>query len=204
MKPFTTLTGVAAPMDRVNVDTDQITPKQYLKAITREGFGKYLFAGWRYFAGDLNRPNPDFVLNQPRFKAAQILVTRENFGCGSSREHAPWALEDFGIRCVISPSFADIFYNNSLKNGVVPAIVTTDEVSGLLGQIEQYPDLQVRVDLREQAISTNHGLSIRFTIGADAKHRLLNGLDDIGRTLLHDKDITAFEQRHGQQMPWLS
>jgi len=203
MKPFTTLTGIAAPLDRVNVDTDQITPKQYLKSISRIGFGKYLFAGWRYVDGDLNRPNPDFVLNQPRFKGAQVLVARENFGCGSSREHAPWSLDDFGIRCLIAPSFADIFYSNSLKNGVLPAIVSDDGVSALFDQIDQFQDLRVRVDLKEQAISTNHGLSLRFEIGEDAKHRLLNGIDDIGQTLLHDTEITAFEQRRRQQMPWL-
>jgi 3-isopropylmalate/(R)-2-methylmalate dehydratase small subunit len=167
------------------------------------GFGKYLFAGWRYIDGDLNRPNPDFVLNQERFKEAQLLVARENFGCGSSREHAPWSLDDFGIRCVIAPSFADIFYSNSLKNGVLPAIVNDEGVSALFKQIEEFPDLQVRVDLKEQAIGTNHGLSLRFEIGADAKQRLLNGIDDIGQTLLHNKEIAAFEQRHRQQMPWL-
>jgi len=203
MKPFTSLTGIAAPLDRVNVDTDQIIPKQHLKSISRIGFGQFLFAGWRYVDGDVNRPNPDFVLNQPRFKGAQVLVARENFGCGSSREHAPWSLDDFGIRCVIAPSFADIFYNNSLKNGVLPAIVSDEDVSGLFAQIEQYPDLQVRVDLKEQAIGTNHGLTLRFQIGQDAKHRLLNGIDDIGQTLLHDKEITAFEQRRRQQQPWL-
>ena len=203
MKPFTTLTGIAAPMDRANVDTDQIIPKEYLKSIERTGFGKFLFAGWRYVDGDPSRPKPDFVLNQPRFKGAQILVARENFGCGSSREHAPWALDQFGIRCVIAPSYADIFYNNSLKNGVLPAIVPDADVVALLKQIAEHEDLQVRVDLKEQAISTNHGLNLRFTVGPEAKHRLLNGLDDIGQTLLHDKEITAFEQRRRQQMPWL-
>jgi 3-isopropylmalate/(R)-2-methylmalate dehydratase small subunit len=203
MNPFTTLTGIAAPMDRINVDTDQIIPAHYLKNIERTGFGKFLFARWRYFDMDETRPNPDFVLNQPRFKAAQVLVTRENFGCGSSREHAPWALEDYGIRCVISPSFADIFYNNSLKNGVVPAIVTNDDVSALLAQIAKFEDLQVRVDLKEQVVSTNHDLSFKFTIGEDAKYRLLNGLDDIGQTLMHDKEITAFEQKRHQLTPWL-
>jgi len=203
MKPFTALTGVAAPLDRVNVDTDQIVPAHYLKSIERTGFGKYLFARWRYFDMDLNRPNPDFVLNQPRFRNAQVLVARENFGCGSSREHAPWALEDYGIRCVIAPSFADIFYNNSLKNGVLPAIVPDADVSALLKQIQDFEDLQVRVDLKEQAISTNHGLSFKFTVGEDAKSRLLSGLDDIGQTLLHEKDIAAFEQRRKQQQPWL-
>jgi 3-isopropylmalate/(R)-2-methylmalate dehydratase small subunit len=203
MKPFTTLTGIAAPMDRINVDTDQIVPAHYLKSIERTGFGKYLFARWRYFDMDPNRPNPEFVLNQPRFKAAQVLVARDNFGCGSSREHAPWALEDYGIRCVIAPSFADIFYNNSLKNGVLPAIVPDEDVSALLKQIQEHADLQVRVDLKEQAISTNHGLSFKFTVGEDAKSRLLSGLDDIGQTLLHEKDIAAFEQRRKQQQPWL-
>jgi 3-isopropylmalate/(R)-2-methylmalate dehydratase small subunit len=203
MKPFTTLTGIAAPMDRINVDTDQIVPAHYLKSIERTGFGKYLFARWRYFDMDPNRPNPEFVLNQPRFKAAQVLVARDNFGCGSSREHAPWALEDYGIRCVIAPSFADIFYNNSLKNGVLPAIVPDEDVSALLRQIQEHADLQVRVDLKEQAISTNHGLSFKFTVGEDAKSRLLSGLDDIGQTLLHEQDIAAFEQRRKQQQPWL-
>ena len=203
MKPFTSLTGVAAPMDRVNVDTDQVTPAEYLKSIERTGFGKYLFARWRYFDMDLSRPNPDFVLNQPRFRGAQVLVTRENFGCGSSREHAAWALEDYGIRCVIAPSFGDIFYNNALKNGVLPAIVSNDDVSALLKQIQDFEDLQVRVDLKEQAIGTNHGLSLKFTVGEDAKYRLLNGLDDIGLTLLHEKEIAAFEERRKRNMPWL-
>ncbi|MFI5400813.1 MAG: 3-isopropylmalate dehydratase small subunit [SAR324 cluster bacterium] len=203
MKPFTTLTGVAAPLDRVDVDTDQVIPAEYLKSIERIGFGKYLFARWRYIGMDLNRPDPDFVLNQPRFRAAQVLVTRENFGCGSSREHAAWALEDYGIRCVIAPSFGDIFYSNALKNGVLPAIVANDDVSALLKQIQDCPDLQVRVDLKEQVIGTNHGLSCRFTVGADAKYRLLNGLDDIGLTLLHEKEIAAFEERRKRNMPWL-
>jgi len=203
MKPFSTITGIAAPMDRVNVDTDQITPAHFLKSIERTGFGKYLFARWRYIDMDLNRPNPEFVLNQPRFRNAQVLVVRENFGCGSSREHAPWSLEDYGIRCVMGPSFADIFYNNSLKNGVLPAIVTNEDVDAMMKQIHDHEDLQVRVDLKEQVISTNHGLSIAFKVGEDAKYRLLNGLDDIGQTLLHDKEITAFEQRRKQETPWL-
>jgi 3-isopropylmalate/(R)-2-methylmalate dehydratase small subunit len=203
MDPFTSLTGAAAPLDRINVDTDQITPKQYLKSIGRTGFGKFLFADWRYQDGDLKRPRPDFVLNQPRYRDAKILVTRDNFGCGSSREHAAWALTDFGIRCVIASSFGDIFYNNSLKNGLLPAIVEDSEAERLIREIESHPGLQVKVDLREQVISTDSGFSVRFRVSPEAKRKLLEGLDDISQTLLHEREITDFEQRRKRAQPWL-
>jgi 3-isopropylmalate/(R)-2-methylmalate dehydratase small subunit len=203
MEPFTTLTAVAVPLNRVNVDTDAIIPKQFLKSIERTGFGKHLFHEWRFLDGDPARPNPDFILNRPEYKAAHILVAGDNFGCGSSREHAPWALGDYGFRCMISSSFADIFYNNSLKNGLLPAIVSPAELQQLMRQLEENPGLEVRVNLKEQSISTAKGLSLRFQIGEDAKHSLLHGLDDIGRTLQHLEEIKAFEARRRQTQPWL-
>jgi 3-isopropylmalate/(R)-2-methylmalate dehydratase small subunit len=203
MEPFTTLTGIAAPIDRVDVDTDQITPKQYLKSIERTGFGKYLFADWRYLDGDLNRPRPEFVLNLPRYRDTRVLISRDNFGCGSSREHAPWAIADYGIRCVIAPSFGDIFYNNSLKNGLLPARVSREESDRLIKEVQAHEGLEIRVDLKEQAISTSTGLSFRFEIGPQAKDKLLRGLDDIGMTLMHQDKIAAFEQRRRKEMPWL-
>jgi 3-isopropylmalate/(R)-2-methylmalate dehydratase small subunit len=203
MDPFTTVTGIAAPMDREDVDTDQIIPQVYLKSIGKTGFGKFLFARWRYVDGDVNRPNPEFVLNQPRYRNTQVLVTRDNFGCGSSREHAPWALTDYGIRVVIASSFGDILYNNSLKNGLLPAQVTREEADRLIKEVQGHEGLEIRVDLKEQAISTSTGMSIRFQIGDTAKQKLMSGLDDIGQTLRHEKEISAFEQRRKQQMPWL-
>lgn len=203
MEPFNTVTAIAAPLDRVDVDTDQIIPKQYLKSIGKTGFGKYLFADWRYLDGDSARPNPDFVLNQPRYKGAQVLVTRDNFGCGSSREHAPWALVDYGFKVVIAPSFGDILYNNSLKNGLLPARVAREDADRLIKEVQAHEGLQIRVDLKEQIISTSTGISIRFEIGPEAKDKLLKGLDDIGLTLRHEAEIAAFEQRRRQQMPWL-
>ncbi len=204
MEPFTTVTGIAAPMDRVDVDTDQIIPQVYLKSIGKTGFGKFLFARWRYIEGDPERPNPEFVLNQPRYRNARVLVTRDNFGCGSSREHAPWALTDYGIAVVIAPSFGDILYNNSLKNGLLPARVTREEADTLIKEVQAHEGLEIRVDLKEQVISTSTGLSIHFQIGKEAKDKLLSGLDDIGQTLQHEREIAAFEQRRKQQMPWLA
>ena len=203
MEAFTTVTGVAVPMNRVNVDTDQIIPKQFLKSIEKSGFGKHLFNDWRYVGGDKSKPNADFILNKPAYQGAKILVAGDNFGCGSSREHAPWSLTDFGFRCVISSSFADIFYNNSIKNGLLPAIVAPDDLAKLMEELEAKPGEELRVDLREQVIATPGGLSIRFEIGEDNKHSLLEGLDDIGRTLQHVAEIDAFEAKRKQTLPWL-
>ena len=204
MEPFTTVTGIAAPIDRVDVDTDQIIPQVYLKSIGKTGFGKFLFARWRYVDGDPERPRPDFVLNLPRYRNAKVLVTRDNFGCGSSREHAPWALADYGIRVVIAPSFGDILYNNSLKNGLLPARISREETDRLIKEVQDHEGLEIRVDLKEQVISTSTGMSVRFEIGDAAKQKLLGGLDDIGQTLQHEREITAFEQRRKLQMPWLA
>ena len=203
MEPFTTVTAVAAPLNRVNIDTDQIIPKQFLKSIERTGFGQHLFNDWRFIDADKSRPNPEFVLNRPEYKGAQVLVAGDNFGCGSSREHAPWALTDFGIRCVISSSFADIFYNNSLKNGLLPARISPENLEALHAQLEAHPGMEIRVDLREQVISTSEGLSMPFDIGADARHSLLEGLDDIGRTLQHEAEISRFEEQRKASLPWL-
>ena len=203
MDPFTTVTAVAVPLNRVNVDTDQIIPKQFLKSIVKTGFGKNLFNDWRFLDGDPGRPDPAFILNKPEYQGATILVAGDNFGCGSSREHAPWALTDYGIRCVISSSFADIFYSNSTKNGLLPAIVSPEDLAKLMAELEANPGLDVRVDLREQAISTSSGLAFTFEIGADARHSLLEGLDDIGRTLHHEAEIDAFEAKRKQETPWL-
>jgi 3-isopropylmalate/(R)-2-methylmalate dehydratase small subunit len=203
MDPFTTVTGIAVPLNRVNVDTDQIIPKQFLKSIEKTGFGQHLFNDWRFAGGDKSRPNPDFILNRPEYQGARVLVAGDNFGCGSSREHAPWALGDYGFRCVISSSFADIFYNNSTKNGLLPAIVTPAELEALMAELEANPGEEVRVDLKEQVIATPKGLSLRFQVGEDVKHSLLNGLDDIGRTLQHLSEIEALEERHKKDMPWL-
>ncbi len=203
MEPFTTVTAVAVPLNRVNVDTDHIIPKQFLKSIERSGFGKHLFNDWRFVGGDKNRPIPDFILNRAEYQGAKILVAGDNFGCGSSREHAPWSLTDYGFRCVISSSFADIFYNNSIKNGLLPAVVKPEELEKLMAELEGNPGEQLRVDLKEQAISAPGGLSVRFDIGEDAKHTLLHALDDISRTLEHLGEIDAFEARRKQTMPWL-
>lgn len=210
MKKFIKETGVAAPMDRANVDTDQIIPKQYLKSIKRTGFGKYLFDEWRYLdAGlpdepcDHRRLNPDFVLNQPRYKGASILVARQNFGCGSSREHAPWALEDYGFRCIIAPSFADIFYNNCFKNGILPIKIDEVVVEKLLQAIEKNEGYQLAVDLAAQTITPPGGVVITFEIDQFRKQRLLMGLDDIGETLQEAQTIQAYEQKRRQAAPWL-
>ncbi|MDH4246694.1 MAG: 3-isopropylmalate dehydratase small subunit [Deltaproteobacteria bacterium] len=202
MEPFKTLTAVAVPLNRVNVDTDAIIPKQFLKSIERTGFGKHLFHSWRYLDEAGTQSNPDFILNRPSYRGAGILVTGDNFGCGSSREHAPWALTDYGIRCVISSSFADIFFNNSIKNGLLPAVVNPADLEALLKELEAHPGQALRVDLKEQVISTEQGLSLRFAINADNKHSLLNGLDDIGRTLQHLPEIEAYEARHRKDPSW--
>jgi len=210
MKKFEKLTGLVAPLDRANVDTDAIIPKQYLKSIKRTGFGPTLFDDWRYLdPGEpgmdhsKRRPNPEFVLNQPRYRGAQILLARDNFGCGSSREHAPWALEDFGFRVIIAPSYADIFFNNSFKNGLLPIVLEPAVVDQLFKECEATPGYQLTVDLVAQTVTTPAGASFRFEVDAFRKHCLLNGLDDIGLTLQHVDEIRAYEERRKQQAPWL-
>lgn len=194
MQPFSTHTGLVAPLDRVNVDTDQMVPKQFLKGLTREGFGRVLFYDWRYLKGEV--PNPDFVLNWPRYQGASILLTRANFGCGSSREHAPWAVLDYGFRVVIAPSFADIFYNNCFKNGLLPVTLADPEVDRLFERTEQNEGYRLTVDLESQTVTDQSGLRFSFSIDPFRKESLLKGLDDIGRTLEHEDKIAAYEKRH--------
>jgi 3-isopropylmalate/(R)-2-methylmalate dehydratase small subunit len=193
MKPFTKHTGLVAPLDRVNVDTDQMVPKQFLKGITREGFGRVLFYDWRYLEGE--KPNPDFVLNYPRYKGASILLARANFGCGSSREHAPWALLDYGFRAVIAPSYADIFYNNCFKNGVLLVSLPDAEVNELFQRTEKNEGYRLTVDLENQTITDEFGLRISFPIDPFRRECLLKGLDDIGLTLRLADRIAAYEKR---------
>ena len=200
MQPFTKLEGVAAPLPLVNIDTDMIIPKQYLKTIKRTGLGKGLFAELRF--DEKGNPNPDFVLNKPAYKDAQILVTGENFGCGSSREHAPWALLDFGIRCVIATSFADIFYNNCFQNGILPIVVKPDELEKLMDDAERGANARLTIDLESQTISGPDGGTIRFDIDPNRKHRLLNGLDDIGLTLEKAPKIADYEAKLADARPW--
>ena len=210
MDKFTQLKAIVAPMDRPNVDTDAIIPKQFLKSIKRTGFGPNLFDEWRYL--DHGEPgmdnskrslNPDFVLNQPRYQGAQILIARENFGCGSSREHAPWALLDYGFRVIIAPSFADIFYNNSFKNGILLIKLDTAVVDQLFKDVAGNEGYQLDVDLQAQTITRADGSVIKFEIDEFRRHRLLNGLDDIGLTLQHVDDIKAYEVTRKQDAPWL-
>ena len=193
MQPFTTLTGVAAPMRTVNVDTDQIIPKNYLKTIERTGLGRYLFAEQRF--RDDGSENPDFVLNKPAYRRSEILVAGDNFGCGSSREHAPWALLDFGIRCVISTSFADIFYNNSFKNGILPIRVSPEDLEKLFDDADRGANATIAIDLEAQTIQGPDGGTVRFEIDPHRKHCLLNGLDDIGLTLEKRPALEAYEAR---------
>ena len=210
MEKFTVLSGLVAPMDRANVDTDAVIPKQFLKSIKRTGYGPNLFDAWRYLdhgepgMDNTKRPlNPDFVLNQSRYKGAQVLLARKNFGCGSSREHAPWALQDYGFRCVIAPSFADIFYNNSFKNGFLPVVLAESEVDRLFYETLAFPGFKLVVDLAAQTVSTTDGsLSYKFEIDQFRKYCLLNGLDEIGLTLRHADKIRAFEGMRTQQFPW--
>jgi len=202
MEKFTTLTGVAAPLPIVNIDTDMIIPKQFLKTIKRTGLGKSLFFEMRY--DDAGNEVPDFVLNQAAWRNAQILVAGDNFGCGSSREHAPWALLDFGIRCVIAPSFADIFYNNCFKNGILPIRLPQADVDKLMDDAGRGANATVTVDLETQEIRGPDGGVIRFDIDPFRKHCLLNGLDDIGLTLQKEEAITAFEDQRARDFPWLA
>ncbi|HYN00379.1 MAG TPA: 3-isopropylmalate dehydratase small subunit [Aestuariivirgaceae bacterium] len=201
MEKFTTLTGVAAPFALINVDTDMIIPKQFLKTIKRTGLGKSLFYELRY--DEKGEERPDFVLNKPAYRKAQILVAGDNFGCGSSREHAPWALLDFGIRCVISTSFADIFYNNCFKNGILPIVVPGEELKKLMDDAERGANATITIDLASQEIRGPDGGVIRFDIDPFRKHCLINGLDDIGLTMEKGRDIDAFEKRQALSRPWL-
>jgi 3-isopropylmalate/(R)-2-methylmalate dehydratase small subunit len=195
MKPFTSHTGLVATMDRANVDTDQIIPKQFLKRIERTGFGQFLFFDWRF--KDDGSPDPQFELNRPEVAGASILVARRNFGSGSSREHAPWALDDYGFRVIIAPSFADIFYNNCFKNGMLPIVLSEEQVEELFLRATARPGYKLTADLEEQKLSDASGLKFAFDIDAYRKHCLLNGLDDIGLTLEHKDKISAYETAHG-------
>jgi 3-isopropylmalate/(R)-2-methylmalate dehydratase small subunit len=194
MKPFITHTGLVAPLDRLNVDTDQMVPKQFLKLLTRQGYGRVLFYDWRYLPGE--KPNPDFVLNLPRYQGASILLARANFGCGSSREHAPWALLDYGFRVLIAPSFADIFHNNCLKNGILPITLPEGELDELFRRAESEGGCELSVDLRTQTIAGAGDLQFHFDIDPFHKQVLLEGLDDIGMTLKHAPEIAAYELQH--------
>lgn len=210
MDKFTFFDGLVVPLDRANVDTDAIIPKQFLKSIKRSGFGPNAFDEWRYL--DHGEPgqdcsgraiNPEFELNLPRYQGAQILLTRENFGCGSSREHAPWALEDYGFRVIIAPSFADIFFNNCFKNGLLPIRLSAEQVDALFKAVAQCEGYRLSVDLEQQTITSAAGEVLAFEVDAFRKHCLLNGLDDIGLTLQHVDEIAAFEARHHAAQPWL-
>jgi 3-isopropylmalate/(R)-2-methylmalate dehydratase small subunit len=211
MQPFRVLTGLVAPLDRANVDTDAIIPKQFLKSIARSGFGPNLFDAWRYL--DRGEPgtdagkrvlNPDFELNQPRYQGAQILLTRRNFGCGSSREHAPWALADYGFRALIAPSYADIFFNNCYKNGLLPIVLSEAEVDRLFHDAAAFPGFTLTIDLERQTVATVDGATVfAFEVEPFRKHCLLNGLDDIGLTLQHADEIRSFEAKHLAERPWL-
>lgn len=203
MQPFQTLTATAAKLDQVNVDTDQIIPKQFLKKIERTGFGIHLFHDWRFLDDAGQKLNPDFILNQPRYQGAQILVAGDNFGCGSSREHAPWALLDYGFRSIIAPSFADIFYNNCAKNGILLVALPEASVQQLFIEIEENAGCELTVDLLNQKVQSPKGLAFSFEIDPFVKHRLLNGLDDIGWTLQFQSEIEKFETSYQKQAPWM-
>jgi 3-isopropylmalate/(R)-2-methylmalate dehydratase small subunit len=210
MEKFTEVYGIVAPLDQANVDTDAIIPKQFLKSIKRTGFGPNLFDGWRYL--DIGEPgqdnsqrplNPDFVLNASRYQGAQILLARENFGCGSSREHAPWALEDYGFRVIIAPSFADIFFNNCFKNGILPIVLDEQLVDDLFQEVDKAEGYSLKINLEAQKITRPDGSEISFEVDAFRKHCLLEGLDDIGLTMQHVDDIRAYEQKQCKLTPWL-
>jgi 3-isopropylmalate/(R)-2-methylmalate dehydratase small subunit len=203
MQPFTKLTALAAVLDRVNVNTDAIIPKQFLKKIERTGFGKHLFHDWRYLDEEGTRPNPEFVLNQPRYQGAQILVARDNFGCGSSREHAPWALLEYGFRSIIAPGFADIFYNNCFQNGILPVVLAAEEVDQLFREIEDDEGCRLMVDLEAQQVGTPAGRRFSFNISQFYKNRLLKGLDDIGWTLQFQSRVVEFERKYREEKPWM-
>ncbi len=201
MDKFTTLTGIAAPMPLINIDTDMIIPKQFLKTIKRSGLGVNLFDEMRY--DDAGDERPDFVLNQPAYRDAEILIAGDNFGCGSSREHAPWALKDFGIKCIVSTSFADIFFNNCFKNGILPVVLPQDQVDVLMKDAEKGANARMTVDLEAQTITTTDGEVFGFEVDAHKKHCLLHGLDDIGLTMEHSGEIDNFEKRLQTERPWV-
>ncbi len=211
MQKFTRLEGLVAPLDRANVDTDAIIPKQFLKSIKRSGFGVNLFDAWRYLDhgepgmdNSTRKPNPDFVLNQSRYKGANILVARKNFGCGSSREHAPWALDDYGFRALIAPSYADIFYNNCFKNGLLPIVLPETQVDRIFHDVAAFPGFRLVVDLGAQTVAYADGSQMfAFEVDASRKHSLLNGLDEIGVTLQHAEAIKLFESKRRIEQPWL-
>ena len=211
MRPFRVHSGIVAPLDRANVDTDAIIPKQFLKSVKRAGFGVNLFDAWRYLdTGEpgkdpaTRRPNPDFVLNEPRYRDASILLARRNFGCGSSREHAPWALADYGFRALIAPSYADIFFNNCFKNGLLPVVLPDSAVDRLFADVAAFPGYTLTVDLERQQVTNADGsLAFSFDVDPFRKRCLLNGWDDIGLTLQHADEIRAFEARHLREQPWL-
>lgn len=211
MQKFSLLKGLVAPMDRENVDTDAIIPKQFLKSIRKTGFGQNLFDAWRYLdAGypgqdpSSRKPNTDFVLNQPRYQGASILLARQNFGCGSSREHAPWALDQFGFRAIIAPSYADIFFNNSFKNGLLPIMLPESQVAQLFSEVAAFPGYSLTIDLERQVVIKPDGAELPFEVQAFRKYCLLNGFDDIGLTLRHADKIKAFEAERLAQKPWLA
>ena len=210
MKAFKQINGLACPLDRANVDTDAIIPKQFLKSIQRSGFGPFLFDEWRYTDyGDVGmdcskRPiNKDFALNQPRYQNSQVLLARDNFGCGSSREHAPWAIEDYGFQVIIAPSFADIFFNNCFKNGILPIVASTETVDKLFQECAANEGYRLDVNLETQTVTSPKGWSFQFDITPHRKHCLLNGLDEIGLTLQHAEEIKTFEKKHQAAQPWL-
>jgi 3-isopropylmalate/(R)-2-methylmalate dehydratase small subunit len=210
MQAFTVLDGLVVPLDRANVDTDAIIPKQFLKSIKRAGFGPNLFDEWRYLDhGEpgmdpaTRTPNPEFVLNFPRYAGASVLLARDNFGCGSSREHAPWALEDYGIRAIIAPSYADIFYNNCFKNGILPIVLPAEVVEDLFRETYAVEGYRLVIDLDAQTVTTPDGESFAFEVDPERKHRLVNGLDDIGLSLRFTEKIEAYEERRKQEAPWL-
>jgi 3-isopropylmalate/(R)-2-methylmalate dehydratase small subunit len=205
MKPFRKLTARVAPLDRANVDTDQIIPKQFLKRIERTGYGEFLFFDWRRIqeGPDAGKPDAEFVLNHPRYAGAEILVAGANFGCGSSREHAAWALSDFGFRCVVAPSFADIFHSNAGKNGILLITLPEDHVQTLLQRAASLPDYTLDVSLEDQRVKDNHGFSASFSIDPFRRECLLEGLDDIGLSLRHSAKLDSFEQKHDKQFWWL-
>jgi 3-isopropylmalate/(R)-2-methylmalate dehydratase small subunit len=212
MQKFTLHKGLVAPMDRENVDTDAIIPKQFLKSIRKTGFGPNLFDEWRYLdqpgqpgvPESQRKPNPDFVLNQPRYKGASVLITRRNFGCGSSREHAPWAIDQYGFRAIIAPSYADIFFNNCFKNGLLPIVLSEAQVDQLYNEVHAFPGYQLTIDLERQVIVKAQGEEIPFEVNAFRKYCLINGLDDIGLTLRHKDKIEAFEKARLATKPWLA
>jgi 3-isopropylmalate/(R)-2-methylmalate dehydratase small subunit len=210
MDKFTVHTGLVVPLDRANVDTDAIIPKQFLKSIKRTGFGENLFDAWRYLdVGEpgqdprTRRPNPDFVLNYPQYKGATILLARKNFGCGSSREHAPWALQQYGFRAVIAPSFADIFFSNSYKNGFLPIVLTELEVDHLFNEVAAHSGFKLTIDLPAQTVSTPSGKAMHFDIDPFRKECMVNGWDEIGLTLRHADDIKAYEEKRKRSEPWI-